>query len=582
MDFMDKQKAKQSLMKALFIVSMQIIYVKLFGYKNILVGMIMGMGTVSFLMRDLTGNLVYRGITFLILNIILGVFSFLSPINMWVGFIINFLTIFLTTYVYMNDFRSPTSYIFLMSYIFMWAIPVSFKELPARLAALSFSIVPIILAQLIFNKHRFENDSKKIIEEIIIDINKQIDDITNNTFEISENLKINKKIRNLLVLISEKNSNKFQNSKYEMKQFNIAVYLDRINLIIGHVAKNKKDKKFKDEYLSDIKVQINNISLYNEDYSYIETINKNIDEFIKKYESISDKPIFISDSIHLLKVLKININNKEECKERNIYKIYKTVNVAHKFELIISMKENFNLKSLKMIYSLKLALSISLAMFLVQFLNIPYGRWIVITIYVIMQPYEEDTVIKAKKRLKGTFIGVILFFSIFSLIHDTIPKMIVLFIAFFYYFYFKEYDKKVMCMTTISLSSVSLVHYINIISIGRLMFIAIGVGFGLLINKYFLPYNITDSIEELKLKYKNNERKIQKELDKVLKGKGNLDKLIKLTLEESQIENKLIANNSRAKDEELEKIIYKHSIMMSDARFLLLRFYHEKYILDNV
>lgn len=114
------------------------------------------------------------------------------------------------------------------------------------------------------------------------------------------------------------------------------------------------------------------------------------------------------------------------------------------------------------------------------------------------------------------------------------------------------------------------------------MFIAIGVGFGLLINKYLLPYNITDSIEELKLKYKNNEIKIQKELDKVLKGKGNLDKLIKLTLEESQIENKLIANNSRAKDEELEKIIYKHSIMMSDARFLLLRFYHEKYILDNV
>lgn len=578
---MDKQKAKKSLMKALFIVSMQIIYVKLFGYKNILVGMIMGMGTVSFLMRDLTGNLVYRGITFLILNIILGIFSFLSPINMWIGFFINFLTIFLTTYVYMNDFRSPTSYIFLMSYIFMWAIPVSFKELPARLLALGFSIIPIILAQLIFNKHRFENDSKKIIEEIIKDINKQIDDIKNNTFEISENLQINKKIRSLLVLINEKSSNKFQNSKYEMKQFNIAVYLDRINLIIGHVAKNKKDKKFKEEYLSDIKVQINNISLYNEDYSYIDIINKNIDEFIKKYESISDKPIFISDSIHLLKVLKININNKEECKERNIYKIYKTVNVAHKFELIISMKENFNLNSLKMVYSLKLALSISLAMFLVQFLKIPYGRWIVITIYVIMQPYEEDTVIKAKKRLKGTFIGVILFFSIFSLIHDTIPKMIILFIAFYYYFYFKEYDKKVMCMTTISLSSVSLVNYINIISIGRLMFIVVGVGFGLLINKYFLPYNITDSIEELKLKYKNNERKIQKELDKVLKGKGNLDKLIKLTLEESQIENKLIANNSRAKDKELEKIIYKHSIMMSDARFLLLRFYHEKYILDN-
>jgi len=78
---MDKKRIKESLLKALFIAITQMTYAKVFGMNNMLVGMIMAMGVISFLMRDLTGTLLYRTVTFLILNVLLGVLAYISIIN---------------------------------------------------------------------------------------------------------------------------------------------------------------------------------------------------------------------------------------------------------------------------------------------------------------------------------------------------------------------------------------------------------------------------------------------------------------------------------------------------------------------
>ena len=571
---MNKKIARESLMKALFIVTTQIVYGQIFGSKNILVGMIMAMGVVAFLNRDLTGQIIFRTTTFLILNLVLGVLSYLSVIDIWWGLVINVLTIFIITYIYMNDFRSPTSYIFIMLYIFMWASPVNLDELPYRLLALSFSIFIIILAQIIFNKGKFISKSNQIINDIVDDLQKQINDIIMGEFDIKTNIQINKKIRSLLALIDERKQKRKYNSKHEINQFNIAVCLDRLNLIINNVAKYNKDKNIKSKYLNDLKVQINNIKEFNEDKKDVNEINKDIEEFINRYDKVKNKPLFLTENIHLLEIFRYSINDSKERKNKTLMRIYNIINIPSRVNLFDKIKESFNLKSLKFIYSFKLALSISLSMFLVQYLNIQYGKWIVITIYVIMQPYKEDTVKKAKKRFIGTFIGVILFFVLFSIIHDTIPKVLILLVAFFYYFYFKDYEKKVMSMTIVSLSSISLVENINILSIDRFIFVTVGISIALLFNKYFLPYNISNSIEELKHKYKKNSKEISKEVDKVIRGKGSLDKVIKLSLIENKLENKLIANNEIVKDKNVEKLIYRQSMIMSDTRFLLLRHYY--------
>lgn len=177
------------------------------------------------------------------------------------------------------------------------------------------------------------------------------------------------------------------------------------------------------------------------------------------------------------------------------------INKIFKFN---SKKTQFNIdyKSLRFVYSIRLGLAISISMFIVQYYNIPYGRWIVITIYVLMKQYQEDTISKAKGRFKGTLLGIILFLAIFSLIKYSLIKMIVLFTAFLFYFYFKEYYKKVIFMTIIALSSAALVIPINILLINRLMFIIIGILITMIFNKFVLPYKIEDSIDELKEKYK--------------------------------------------------------------------------------
>lgn len=148
---MDKKNLIQSFLKAVFLLLIQIFYMKVFGRNNMLIGLMLGIAAVVFLKRDFTGNLLYRTITFLTINLLLGIVAYLSNLNIYTGFVLNFIAIFATTYAYMNDFRQPTSYIFLMTYIFMWSVQITSSELQMRLLSITFGVLLIIFFQVLFN-----------------------------------------------------------------------------------------------------------------------------------------------------------------------------------------------------------------------------------------------------------------------------------------------------------------------------------------------------------------------------------------------------------------------------------------------
>ncbi|XTR38701.1 hypothetical protein ACQQ2T_04790 [Paraclostridium tenue] len=61
----------------------QIVYVTIFGRHNIIIGIILGLAAVSFINRDFTGQIVYRTITFLIVNIYLGTAAYFAATNIY-------------------------------------------------------------------------------------------------------------------------------------------------------------------------------------------------------------------------------------------------------------------------------------------------------------------------------------------------------------------------------------------------------------------------------------------------------------------------------------------------------------------
>ncbi|MGL5314535.1 MAG: FUSC family protein [Peptostreptococcaceae bacterium] len=556
-----------SFIKSTIVLLLLMLFKGLFGKENTLIGMIMGLAVVSLLNRDFTLRIRHRTITFILLNLILGISAYAANINVWFGFIINLLTITVTTYIYMNDFRDPTSFIFLMLYIFMWSIPVSIQALPKRLIALVIGVFIIILIQIIYNKNKLKNTSKKLIIDIIKKLRLEIDNVINSINNIDENIKINNEIRNLFKLVDDSGSNNYNFTLLENIIFNIAVGLDRMNFVIEKIK--EEDTEIIDvEFLNDLSKQLKNIEeqLNN---SKENTIDNELKYFSLKYSDSIKYKSYVYELIEILHLITINTKDLSIKGEEELKKIDYESNKIFKFNF---KKNQFNIdyKSLRFVYSIRLGLAISIPMFIVQYYNIPYGRWIVITIYVLMKQYQEDTISKVKGRFKGTLLGIILFLVIFSLIKYSLIKIIVLFIAFFFYFYFKEYYKKVIFMTIISLSSAALVIPVNVLSINRFMFIIIGILIAMIFNKFVFPYRIEDSIDELKEKYQMVTSQIIKEISTSKKEDINLKKLIKLALVCNQIENKLLANNIVIQDKNVEVFIYRQSILMSSLRFLIL------------
>ncbi|MFL1534706.1 FUSC family protein [Paraclostridium bifermentans] len=573
---MDKKNLIQSFLKAVFLLLIQIFYMKVFGRNNMLIGLMLGIAAVVFLKRDFTGNLLYRTITFLTINLLLGIVAYLSNLNIYTGFVLNFIAIFATTYAYMNDFRQPTSYIFLMTYIFMWSVQITSSELQMRLLSITFGVLLIIFFQVLFNMKKFKIKSDEMIKSIIKDINYQIDNLIKGNYDESISINTNQKIRNLIIFINERSHKKLKNTKYELDKFNLGICLFRLNLIINHVYKSNMNKSNQDEYLLDLKEQLKSLEMFNERLIDVNTISLTIEEFLKKYDKKRLKEKYIDESIYILKTFMERINNLPISDSKILNKLYTIVNVPTSFSLFENMIENFNLKSLRFKYSLRVSVALSISMFLVSLIGgLRHSAWIILSTYVILQPYQEDSLVKAKQRFLGVTIGAFIFFLVFSIVRDYVPISIILLISFTGYFYFREYKKKVIMTTIMSLSSISLVQNIESTSFNRFVFVSIGICIGLVFNKYFLPYNINDSINELKHKYKKITKEILKEIESTTKGSGNLDKVVKLSMQKNQIENKLILNSNKINQNNIEKFIYEQSIKMNDEKYLIVKKFNE-------
>lgn len=573
---MDKKSFIQAFIQAIFLLIVQIFYMKIFGRNNMLIGLMLGIAAIVFLKRDFTGNLFYRTLTFLIINLLLGIIAYLSNLNIYIGFTLNLVDIFSTTYAYMNDFRQPTSYIFLMTYIFMWSVQITFSELQMRLLSIIFGVLLIILLQVLFNMKKFKSKSDEMITLIVKDIDYQIDNLIEGDYDENISIKTNQKIRNLIIFINERSHKKLKNKKYELDKFNLGICLFRLNLIINHVYKSNINKSNQDEYLMDLKEQLKNLEMFNERLIGINTISLSIEKFLKKYDEKRLKVKYIDESLYILKTFMERINNLSLYDSKLLNKLYTIVNVPSSFSLFENMVENFNFKSLRFKYSLRLSVALSISMFLVSWIGgLTHAAWIILSTYVVLQPYQEDSLVKAKQRFLGVTIGAITFFIVFSVVKDYIPRSIILLISFTGYFYFKEYTKKVIMTTIMSLSSISLVQNIEATSFDRFAFVSIGICIGLIFNKYFLPYNINDSINELKHKYKKITKEILKEIECIAKGIGSLDKIVKLSMQKNQIENKLILNSNKVNKNNIEKFIYDQSIKMNDEKYLIVKTFNE-------
>lgn len=565
---MNIKRFKLPLIFAVLSVVLMGLYKTIFGVENTVIGLIIAMASYAFLRLDLTSYPIYKSMIFLILNLFLAISAYISAINPFVGLIINFLILFTVSFIYTTEFKNVISYIFLLLYVYMWEYPISLDELPRRLVAMGVGVFIIIGIHILFNRRNFRRNSNNIIIKSIRNIQKEIYHIINESYEEKENIYIDSELRKLLVLIKGRNNNKFIGNNKDDIYFNIVLILERINSIINKVGKVNSKSKDVIDYLNSLNHDLENITLFLE--RKVECINEEKDDLSKPSTInnwIEKEYAFLEECTELVGLLEKNINNLYEYSRK---KPRKRIKVKFNLKELLIGNSSLKMKHLRVAYSLKLAIAVSLIMFIVDLFKIPQGRWIVTSVYVVIQPYEEETLTKAIKRFKGTIIGVIIYISIFTFFPHIIPLELLLLILMFFYFVQKDYDKKVVCTALMTLSFGLSRSTVGSLAFYRFLFVIIGIAIALGVNKIIFPQSIKNSIYDLKERYLELTNKLLYELKSILYEEKYNENTVKLLLDCNLIESKLMENKLIAENLEFKDLVYKQSVILSKIRCLIL------------
>ncbi|EIF6154439.1 FUSC family protein [Clostridium perfringens] len=565
---MNIKRFKLPLIFAVLSVVLMGLYKTIFGVENTIIGLIIAMASYAFLRLDLTSYPIYKSMIFLILNLFLAISAYISAINPFVGLIINFLILFTVSFIYTTEFKNVISYIFLLLYVYMWEYPISLDELPRRLVAMGVGVFIIIGIHILFNRRNFKKNSNNIIIRSIRNIQKEICHIINESYRERENIYIDSELRKLLILIEGRNNNKFIENHKDDIYFNIVLILERINSIINKVGKiNNKSKDIID-YLNSLNHDLENITLFLE--RKVDCINEEKDDLNKSsmINNFTDKEYtFLGECTELIRLLEKNINNLYEYRRK---KPRKRIKVKFNLKELLIGNSSLKVKDLRVAYSLKLAIAVSLIMFIVDLFKIHQGRWIVTSVYVVIQPYEEETLTKAIKRFKGTIIGVIIYISIFTFFPHIIPLELLLLILMFLYFVQKDYEKKVVCTALMALSFGLSRSTVGYLAFYRFLFVIIGIAIALGVNKIIFPQSTKNSIYDLKERYLELTSKLLYELKSILYEEKYNENTIKLLLDCNLIESKLMENKLIAENLVLKDLVDKQSIILSKIRCLVL------------
>ncbi|XZH33561.1 FUSC family protein [Clostridium perfringens] len=565
---MNIKRFKLPLIFAVLSVVLMGLYKTIFGVENTIIGLIIAMASYAFLRLDLTSYPIYKSMIFLILNLFLAISAYISAINPFVGLIINFLILFTVSFIYTTEFKNVISYIFLLLYVYMWEYSISLDELPRRLVAMGVGVFIIIGIHILFNRRNFKKNSNNIIIRSIRNIQKEICHIINESYREKENIYIDSELRKLLILIEGRNNNKFIENHKDDIYFNIVLILERINSIINKVGKINNKSKDVIDYLNSLNHDLENITLFLE--RKVDCINEEKDDLNKSsmINNFTDKEYaFLGECTELIRLLEKNINNLYEYNRK---KSRKRIKVKFNLKELLIGNSSLKMKNLRVAYSLKLAIAVSLIMFIVDLFKIHQGRWIVTSVYVVIQPYEEETLTKAIKRFKGTIIGVIIYISIFTFFPHIIPLELLLLILMFLYFVQKDYEKKVVCTALMALSFGLSRSTVGYLAFYRFLFVIIGIVIALGINKLIFPQSIKNSIYDLKERYLELTNKLLYELKSILYEEKYNENTVKLLLDCNLIESKLMENKLIAENLELKDLVDKQSIILSKIRCLIL------------
>lgn len=560
---MDKKLIVSKTVTFIAIIAFIVVFKLIFGEKNTLIGVTTVTATLMFLERDLSLSPIRNTIKLILINLLIGISSYLVISNMYLGIIVNFFTLFLISYNFCYNLRNPLYLPFTLQYLFLLANPVDKQELLIRIFSLVFGAIVIMLAQILVNKNRLAKSGNKLLENVCDSIVNKIEykeqyDLVDDGVE-----KVNQSIDAFRTMVYDKREYNYYLTEEGRLKLNLSVALENIHSMIHDTNLDSIDNdilKTLELLIKEVKLLLNNskdnidehdVTLYMQRLFKI-CEEKDIDDLLNL--QLLDSMLLLSDTIKSLR----SLDEKQ----------YNIVDRSHEISELFSdsgIKSFFiDRKSIRFCYAMRVAISITIATFIMQYFNLSEGRWILFTLLSLITPLYEASKSKTKDRIFATIIGSIIIFILFSIFKDPTLRMLIILATGYLNGYANQYRYSTIFVTISAIGSAALLGDVGVLTINRIFFVFVGIVMAILANRFIFPYKLKDSMIQLKNMYHETIINMLKEVKNLVEGNKQPTTMKNLIVLTSLIDAKARGDEKIANSPSYNKIISERRSLVAN------------------
>ncbi|WP_042275409.1 FUSC family protein [[Clostridium] dakarense] len=561
-----KGKIASTTLLFILIVGFIVVFQNVFGSENTLIGVAGITAALSLIDIDYTLYPIKNTIKFVILEVLIGISAFVASLNPIASLVGNFVVIFSLIYLFTYDTKKSIYVPFTLGYLFILYSPVKIEDMPLRIAGLAFCGLLIMVVQMLANRNKFWSKTQKSIMQVANDLKEKIDLIINkeDVYKIEEkHNEIYKNVRNISGKIYERRLKRIDESNLYEINLGIVLSFESINITLNKIQDEIENIKKFDEILVQLKKELDYIIKYINNEITVKELSNNLKLFIKDKSSIDCYLSYeLKENISLL-------NNTLEEVELKLNKEIKSSNIPYSSLKEYVLKRNFNKDSLKFSFAFRSAIIISIGTFIVSLFSINHGKWLIFTLFAVLQPYLELSRAKGRDRILGSVIGVLIFEIIFSIVKDDSMRMVVIFIVGYLSNYPTKYNQKMIFTTISSLGAASIGSGIDLLALDRLSFIIIGTIIAMAANKFILPYKISSETKELVEKSIKINKQILNKISHIKINNTSKKEFNDLILVNKLINDKISINNNTLMSQRIEEFLDNQRVMMNNVNFLI-------------
>lgn len=460
---------KKALPPTILSMVLLLVNLKFFGLSNIIIAIYMTLTFIRMRTYLIIENNIFKP---LFIQLAIGVLASVASMGGLLEVLINFFGIIILVYLLTDEYNPDSYFPYLMAFVLLQMFPVKFDQISNRLLGIFVSYIIVYLALMIVSPKGEDNKIQELIKSGFENIHSQFKNLYYDDIDKvkSEQIELFDICREL---------NRFVYSGGRRKYYQIMIAFQHINNII-HDLKSSKEiieenkKEFKRFYKL-FKYLENNFKDY-------KLCAERLEEFEKEFKFHNKNLTFytslvlryLSESIEHLNYHRFNLRKFLNFKNnKDYFQVYS--------------KYNLKLNEFKLRFAIRMSVIVTLAFFVIRRFSLPKRYWLPMTVFILALPFYEDSKARVYARFRGTILGVIVAFLLFSVFKGQEMHFVIILVTTFFMYAFKDYATMSIYVTCYALAITTISMSDGEAVILRLLYTGIAAIVVLFANKFILP-----------------------------------------------------------------------------------------------